>query len=288
MKVFKELIRENEAGRPCALASIVTTNGSIPASDKAKMLVRADGTIVGTVGGGLAEGKIIEAAIKAMEDGKSELVSFNLHDNPLMDSGMVCGGSLDIFVEPFLPAVTLYMFGGGHVGLVTAELAHRVGYKVVVIDDRAEFANAERFPFAVKTLAGPWQEMMKELEPNARSIIFIATRGHICDKDVLAWAVKTPVSYIGMIGSKRKIRTINSKLLEAGISAEQLSRVRAPVGLDIGADNPEEIAVSVVAQMIAHVRGAEGLVVQSRTIGDLYLTANSGTEDGEELAHASA
>ncbi|WP_319567115.1 XdhC family protein [Cohaesibacter marisflavi] len=216
------------------------------------------------------------------------MISFNLHDNPLMDSGMVCGGSLDIFVEPFLPAVTLYMFGGGHVGLVTAELAHRVGYKVVVIDDRAEFANEKRFPFAERTLAGSWQERMEELEPNASSIIFIATRGHICDKDVLAWAVKTPASYIGMIGSKRKIRTINSKLLEAGISAEQLSRVHAPVGLDIGADNPEEIAVSVVAQMIAHVRGAEGLVGQARTIGDLYLTTNSGAEDGEELAHASA
>ncbi|MEJ2459633.1 MAG: XdhC/CoxI family protein [Novosphingobium sp.] len=267
MDVFEELVRERTARRGCALATIVKAHGSIPASDRAKMLVKADGSIIGTVGVGAAEGKVIAAALEALKTGRPELVSFNLHDNPLLDNGMVCGGTLEIYIEPFRPAASAYLFGGGHVGLVTARLAHLVGFEFEVIDDRPEFANAERFPEARATHAGPWEETTAKLAPDAQSLIFIATRGHAFDAEVLAWALTTPASYIGMIGSSRKCRTVYSKLRATGVTDEQLARVNAPVGLNIAADTPEEIAVSVVAEMIAHVRGATN--VNSRSMADL-------------------
>ncbi|MCF8480381.1 MAG: XdhC/CoxI family protein [Rhodospirillum sp.] len=289
MDVFKELIKEQEEGRPCALATIVNAQGSIPASNTAKMLVREDGSIAGTVGGGLAEGKVIAEAREIMKTGTPRMISFNLHDNPLLDSGMVCGGSLDVFVEPYLPAISLYLFGGGHVGLVTAEFAHRIGYEVEIIDDRPEFANAERFPWARKVHAGPWSKTMAGLAPNSRSMVFIATHGHVFDAEVLTWAVTTSAGYIGMIGSKRKIQTVRSKLLTAGTPSDRLNRVHAPVGLDIGADTPEEIAVAVLAEMIAHVRGGRALKTASRTISDLDHPSPAATiEDGDEDKRALA
>jgi xanthine dehydrogenase accessory factor len=289
MDVFKELIKEREEGRPCALATIVNAQGSIPASNTAKMLVREDGTIAGTVGGGLAEGKVITEALAIMKAGKPRMISFNLHDNPLLDSGMICGGSLDVFVEPYLPAISLYLFGGGHVGLVTAEFAHRIGYEVEIIDDRPEFANTERFPWARKVHAGPWSKMMAGLRPDSRSLIFIATHGHVFDAEVLTWAVTTSAGYIGMIGSKRKIQTVRSKLVAAGTPATRLDRVHAPVGLDIGADTPEEIAVSVLGEMIAHVRGGRALETASRTLADLARPPSPATiEDREEGQRAHA
>ena len=266
MDVFEELLKERDARRGCALATIVKAHGSIPASDRAKMLVKADGSIVGTVGGGAAEGQVIAQALETLKTGRPDLVSFNLHDNPLLDNGMVCGGTLDVYIEPFRPTVSAYLFGGGHVGLVTARLAHLIGYEFEVIDDRPEFANAERFPEARATHAGAWQDVTAKLEPNDQSLIFIATRGHAFDAEVLNWALTTPASYIGMIGSSRKCRTIYSKLRTEGVSDEQLARVNAPVGLNIAADTPEEIAVSVIAEMIAHVRGAEN--VNSRSMAD--------------------
>ena len=282
MDVFEELVRERSARRPCALATIVNVQGSVPASDHAKMLVRADGSIVGTVGGGAAEGEVIVKACEAMKDGKPRMVSFNLHDNPLMDSGMVCGGALDVFVEPFRPAVSAYLFGGGHVGLVTARLAQSVGFEVEVIDDRPEFANAERFPEARAVHAGPWEEVTAKLAPDERALIFIATRGHAHDTKVLSWALTTPAGYIGMIGSKRKVQTVFNKIRTQNVPAERLARVHAPVGLNIGADTPEEIAVSVVAEMIAHIRGAEA--VSSRFMADLDTprrTAKGADGDGD-------
>lgn len=285
MDVYEELVRERTARRGCALATIVNSHGSIPGSDRAKMLVRADGSIVGTVGGGAAEGKVIAVALDAIKTGKPELVSFNLHDNPLLDNGMVCGGTLEIYVEPFRPTVSAYLFGGGHVGLVTARLAQFVGYEVEVIDDRPEFANAERFPEARAVHAGPWQEVTARLSPDEHALIFIATRGHAFDAEILAWALTTPASYIGMIGSRRKVHTVYNKLRAEGVAAEQLARVNAPVGLSIEADTPEEIAVSVLAEMIAHVRGAS--TVTSRSMAELAPLAeatNSVTADTDASA----
>lgn len=259
MDVYEDLIHERSEGRACALATIVAFKGSIPAAHDAKMVVHEDGSIVGTVGGGPAEAEVILAAREVIARGRPQMVSFSLHDNPALDSGMVCGGSLDVYIEPVIPTPVMYLFGAGHVGLVTARAARSAGWATVVVDDRPEFANAERFPEALEIRAEPFETAMAALAPNTRAAIFIATRCHDLDGRVLKWAVGTEAGYIGMIGSKRKVTTVYARLQSEGVPATAFERVHAPVGLDIAAETPEEIAVSVLAEVIAWRRGAEAV-----------------------------
>ncbi len=256
MDVYEELVRERGEGRSCALATIVNAVGSIPSYATAKMLVREDGSIAGTIGGGVPEAEVIEEAKEVLASGKPKMVSFNLHGNPKLDTGMVCGGNLDVFIEPIVPAPVLYVFGAGHVGVLTARAASLAGLEVEVIDDRPEFATKERFPDARKVHAEDFGLAMTRLRPNSHSLIFIATRCHEIDGFILRWAVDKPASYIGMIGSKRKVITVFNELLAQGVAPEQFDRVHAPVGLDIGATTPEEIAIAVAAEMIACIRNA--------------------------------
>jgi xanthine dehydrogenase accessory factor len=258
MDVYEEMLRERSAGRDCALATIVNVVGSIPSYATAKLLMREDGSIVGTVGGGAAEAAVMAAAREVIATGKSQMVSYDLHENPRMDIGMVCGGSLEVFIEPIRPAPVAYIFGAGHVGALTTRAAALARIEVEVIDDRPEFANAERFPDARAIHAGAFEESMAALKPNHRALIFIAARGHALDGVALKWAVGTRAAYIGMIGSKRKIVQIYGRLKNEGVTDEQFARVHAPVGLDIGAETPEEIAISVVAEMVACIRKTEG------------------------------
>lgn len=257
MDVYEDLIRERNEGRACALATIVAFKGSIPAADDAKMVVHEDGSIVGTVGGGPAEAEVILAAAEVIAKARPQMVSFQLHENPKFDTGMVCGGSLDVYVEPIVPQPTMYVFGAGHVGLVTARAAQAAGWQTVIVDDRPEFANADRFPMAREIHAEPFEAAMAALKPNRRAAIFIATRCHELDGQVLKWAVGTDAGYVGMIGSRRKVLTVFARLQSEGIPVEAFEKVHAPVGLDIGAQTPDEIAVSVLAEVIAWRRGAE-------------------------------
>jgi len=257
MDVYEELIRERDAGRSCALAVIVNATGSIPSYETAKMLVREDGSIVGTIGGGAGEAAVIREARAVIASGRPKLASFDLHENPRMDLGMVCGGSLNVFIEAICPPPVAYLFGAGHVGRLTAQAAKLARIGVEVIDDRPEFANQERFPDARAIHAGEMEESFKALRPNNRSLVFIATRGHVFDARALRWAVDTPAAYIGMIGSRRKVKVVYDKLKLDGVTDEQFARVLAPVGLDIGAVTPEEIAISVVAEMIATIRKSD-------------------------------
>jgi xanthine dehydrogenase accessory factor len=255
MDVYEELIRERDAGRSCALAIIVNAVGSIPSYATAKMLVREDGSIVGTIGGGAAEAAVIAEAKEVLSSGKPKMVSYDLHENPRMDIGMVCGGSLNVFIEAIQPAPVAYIFGAGHVGALVAKAATLARFDVEVIDDRPEFANRRRFPEARAIHAGDVEAAYATLKPNHRSLVFIATRGHASDARALRWAVETPAAYIGMIGSRRKVQFVHNKLKLDGVSDEQFARVHAPVGLNIGATTPEEIAIAVVAEMVATVRG---------------------------------
>lgn len=266
MDIYKEIVRERDAGHPCALVSVTAQSGSTPSATSAKMLVKSDGSTVGTVGGGAAEGKAIEAAREAIASGQSKSLDFNLTENPVFDLGMVCGGHMQFQIEAILPNRRVYLFGGGHVGLVTERLCRMIGLETVVIDDRPEFANAERFPEAAATRSGPLEEATADLKPNAASLVFIATRGHAFDQEALAWALSTPADYIGMIGSRRKVFTVYKNLIAAGIDASAFARVRAPVGLELGAEGPEEIAISVVAEMIGHLRGSAGVQSLTRTM----------------------
>jgi xanthine dehydrogenase accessory factor len=254
MDVYEELVRLRREGRCAALATIITTQGSIPSFASAKMLVRDDGSVVGTIGGGCVEAQVITAARKVIEQEKPETLEFNLHNNPTFDTGLVCGGTLEVFLEPILPQPVLYIFGAGHVGLYTHKVATLAGFQVVVVDDRASFANRERFPEALDVQCGDWDATLAALTPHDTSFILIVTRGHREDMRVLRWAVTTKARYIGMIGSKRKVVTIYKELQKQGFTADRFDRVHAPVGLDIGATTPEEIAIATVAEMIAFRR----------------------------------
>jgi xanthine dehydrogenase accessory factor len=257
MDIYEEIVRLRQQGRRGAIATIVNVRGSIPSFETAKMLVCDDGSISGTVGGGCVEAEVWQAAREVMENEKPRTLTFNLNQNPKYDTGLVCGGTLDIFIEPVLPPASLYIFGAGHVALSLYRCARNAGFDVSVIDDRETYANRERFPEAKEVIAKDYDRAMAELNPNETSYIVIVTRGHKDDMRVLRWAVKTQARYVGMIGSKRKTISIVRELVNEGISESLFERVHAPVGLDIGAITPEEIAVAITAELIAVRRRVE-------------------------------
>ena len=251
MDIYEEIVRMRHEGRSCALATIVNTQGSIPSFASAKMLVRDDGLICGTVGGGGAEHEAIQAALEVIAEERPRTLSFNLNKRPGIDAGMVCGGSLDIYIEPIIAAPALYLFGAGHVALSTYRIAQATGFEVTIIDEREAFANRERYPAAKDIVVASYATAVTRLAPSSGAYILIFTPSHQSDTEVLRWAVTTPARYIGMMGSKRKVTGIFHELQKEGVPAERFQAVHAPVGLDIGAQPPEEIAVSVVAEMIA-------------------------------------
>jgi xanthine dehydrogenase accessory factor len=256
MDIFAEIAKLRREGRKAALATIIQVQGSIPSYESSKILIRDDGSIVGTVGGGCVEAEVWSAAQQVMREEKPRRLHFNLNTQPELDNGLICGGSLDIFVEPILAVPTAFIFGGGHVSLYVSKVANVAGFDTVVMDDRPAFANPERFPEAAETHAGPWEEIFPKLKINEFSYLVLVTRGHKGDLTCLRWALTTPARYIGMIGSKRKFIEIAKVLEGEGVPTEKLERVHSPVGLDIGALTPEEIAVAIVAEMIAVRRNA--------------------------------
>jgi xanthine dehydrogenase accessory factor len=256
MDIYAEIAKLRKEGRRAALATIIQVQGSIPSYECSKILVRDDGSILGTVGGGCVEAEVWAVAQDVMREEKPRRLHFNLNSSPEYDEGLVCGGSLDIFVEPILATPTLYLFGGGHVSLAISKVAQIAGFETVIADDREAFANKQRFPGAAETWAGPWQEILPQLHPNDFSYIVVATRGHKGDLECLRWALSTSARYVGMVGSKRKLIEFFKVLEREAMPVEKLDRVHSPVGLDIGALTPEEIAVSVVAEMIAVRRNA--------------------------------
>ena len=258
MDIFEEIVMMRRTGRRGALATIVHTNGSIPSYESSRMLVRDDGSIAGTVGGGCVEAEVWAAAKEVIETEQPRKMTFNLNHDAAYDAGLICGGTLEIFVEPILPQPTLYLFGGGHVSTAVARVAHQAGFAIGIIDDRESFANAERFPMASEVHTS-FAEAYEKIQPNSSSFLVIVTRGHKDDMRVLAWAVGTEARYIGMIGSKRKVLSLYRALEKEGFAPEKFDRVHAPVGLDIGALTPEEIAVSIVAELIAVRRNAPNL-----------------------------
>jgi len=256
--LFEEVVRMRRAGERGALATIVHTNGSIPSYESSRMLVREDGSIAGTIGGGCVEAEVWAAAKEVMQIEQPRKMTFNLNQDAAYDAGLICGGTLEIFVEPILPQPLLYIFGGGHISSAVARIANSAGFSVNVADDREAFSNTERFPMADK-LYTTYEDAFAKIVPNASSYLLIVTRGHRDDMRVLAWAVRTEARYVGMIGSKRKVLSVYKALEKEGYLPEEFERVHAPVGLDIGALTPEEIAVSITAELIAVRRNAAGL-----------------------------
>jgi len=257
MDIFEEIVRVRREGRRAALATIVHTNGSIPSYESSRMLVYEDGHIAGTVGGGCVEAEVWAAAKEVLRTEAPRKMTFSLNHDAAYDNGLICGGTLEIFVEPILPQPRLYVFGGGHVSVALARAAHTVGFAIGVVDDREAFANRERFPMAQEIYTS-FEEAFAKIQPGPSTYLAIVTRGHKDDLRVLAWAVTTDARYIGMIGSKRKVLSVYKALEAQGVPAEKLQKVHAPVGLEIGALTPEEIAVSITAELIAVRRNATG------------------------------
>ena len=254
MDIYEQIVQLRREGRRGAVATITNVRGSIPSFQTAKMLVRDDGSIAGTIGGGCVEAEVWQAAREVMEQEKPRSLTFNLNNDPKYDTGLVCGGTLEIFIEPVLPAALLYVFGAGHVAYNVYKIATIAGFEVTVIDDRESYANRERFPEAREVVADDFDAVMARLNPPEGSYIVIVTRGHRDDMRILRWAVDARARYLGMIGSKRKTISIYKELERQGIPGEKFAQVHAPVGLEIGAVTPEEIAVSIVAEMIAERR----------------------------------
>jgi xanthine dehydrogenase accessory factor len=256
MDLFEEIVRMRRAGQRGALATIVHTNGSIPSYESSRMLVREDGSIAGTIGGGCVEADVWAAAREVMQLETPRKLVFNLNNDASYDSGLICGGTLEVFVEPILPQPVVYIFGGGHISTALAKAAAAAGFGTVIADDREQFSNAERFPMAQEIFSN-YEKAFQAIKPNASSYIVIVTRGHRDDMRVLAWAVRTDARYIGMIGSKRKVLSTYKALEKDGFRPEEFERVYAPMGIEIGALSPEEIAISIAAELIAVRRNAQ-------------------------------
>ena len=352
--IYAEILKSLEKKEKAALATIITRAGSAPRAVGAQYLVREDGTSAGSIGGGCVEAEVWQRAQEVMEKGKGNVLQFKLTAEQLAEGGLICGGNIDIFIEPLkdtsieiyqeimrikqkggsailatlvsidgdfpkgegskglmkfpgerigslfdregleqriigeieallkekkpkliafdlekegspwqkigvllepiFSEPTVYLFGGGHISQQISPLAKRVQFKVVVIDDREIFANRERFPEADEVIVSEFESSFHRLHIDDSSYIVIVTRGHLYDGFVLEQAVKTDARYIGMIGSKKKIHILYQNLKKKGVSTEILRRVYAPIGLDINSETPEEIAVSIVAQLI-QVRG---------------------------------
>ena len=251
MDIYDEIVRLRRLGQKCAVATIVQVNGSIPSYESAKLLVREDGSMLGTVGGGCVEAEVWTAAREVLETDKPRHLNFSLGNDAAYDEGLICGGQLNIFIEPIAPQPRAFIFGGGHVSKSISKVANLAGFATVIVDDREAFANQERFPEADEVYADEYEKVFPRLPITSTSYLIIVTRGHRDDMRVLRWAVETPAKYIAMIGSKRKTISVVKELEKEGFSRELFEKIYAPMGLEIGAVTPEEIAISVVAEMIA-------------------------------------
>jgi xanthine dehydrogenase accessory factor len=258
MDLFEEVVRLRRLGQKCALATIVEVNGSIPSYESAKMLVREDGSMTGTIGGGCVEAEVWNAARDVIASEKPKRLTFNLGQDAAYDNGLICGGQLEVFVEPVVPQPRAFIFGAGHISKSLSKVAGIAGFDTVVVDNREAFANRERFPEASEIHAAEYEEVFPRLDITSSSYLIIVTRGHRDDMRVLRWAVTTPARYIAMIGSKRKVIAVVRELESAGVPRAAFDRLFAPMGLEVGAITPEEIAVAVVAEMIGVRRQPEG------------------------------
>ena len=254
LEIYQEIVKIISKGERAALATVISSQGSTPRQPGTKILIKKDGTTVGTIGGGRVEHQIREKAVEVMNSGEAQVVHFDLSGEEDL-SGMICGGQMDIFLEPIMPLETLYLLGAGHISQNVAAMGKRLGFQVVVIDPRTEFNNAERFPTADSLMVEEYASALSQLHIDHESYIVIFTPGHVSDEQCLQVVSGTGAKYIGMIGSQKKVKDIKELLLRKDVSEQQLDRVKAPVGLAIGAETPEEIAISILAEIVKVRRG---------------------------------
>jgi xanthine dehydrogenase accessory factor len=250
-KLIADLERKNEPG---VLCTIIHSQGSTPRHAGSKMLVYADGSFTGSVGGGELEDRTIQAALESIQDGKPRRLEYNMVDPEQGDPG-VCGGQVEVYLEPIIPKPTLIVVGAGHVGREVAHLADRLDFRVVVSDDREEFCDSKLIPEADEFFPIPFEKLTDQIEITPWTYLVLTTRSVDIDVPGLPMVLDSPAAYIGIIGSKRRWETTRSQLKELGISAEKFDRVRSPMGIEIQAETPQEIAVSIMAEIIRLRRG---------------------------------
>jgi len=268
-EVFRALVSALEQGQDAALVTIVKTSGSTPQRVGAKMLVYADGRTVGTIGGGCSESDATLKAREALRSRRPQLARYELNDDLAAESGLICGGQMEVYIEPLEPAAHLYLVGAGHISAYLGRFAAQTGFHVHVLDDRERFANRERFPEAEEILVDTIPDALLRIQWPANSFLVIVTRGHRYDFDALRAVAGRPFRYIGMIGSRAKVKRVFDELGEKGCPADWLQQVRAPIGLDIGAVTPAEIAVSILAELVAARAG------RLERIGALSMKSNA-------------
>jgi xanthine dehydrogenase accessory factor len=259
--VYRALVALQESGETAALCTVIRTQGSVPRREGAKMLVYPDGRIVGTVGGGEMEARIIARARELAAEQDAIIVTIPLVDPAKGDAG-VCGGEMELFIEPLLAQATVLVVGCGHVGKEVAALAKWLGFRVAVTDDRAEFCNPEWVPEADIYLPGTMPEALTGFQVTEQTFIAAVTRGVKADTQALPYLLRSPAPYVGVIGSRRRWTVAVKELQELGVPDELIRRARAPIGLAIGAETPREIAASILGEIVAHRQGRDGRKMQ--------------------------
>ncbi len=255
--IYSTILEAQTSGQSAALCTVIKSSGSVPRHSTSKMLVFADGKFVGTIGGGEMENRTIEAARQVARSGQAQILEYNLVDPKQGDPG-VCGGTVEIFIEPINPPPQVVIIGAGHVGRATAHLAKWLGFRVIVNDDRAELVTPEWIPEADAYLPGALDNHLTEINLNPQTYVLLLTRGVQFDVALLPKLLEADVAYIGVIGSKRRWTQALKELRDKGMAEEKLARVHSPIGLELNAETPEEIAVSIMAEIIMRRNGGTG------------------------------
>lgn len=255
--MFDEIQAALAHGEPVALVTVVRTHGAAPCGAGAKLIVRADGTFSGALGGPATDARIRADALRTLDSGEPALLTYHM-DPDTGESVGSCGATLEVFVEPVRPEPRLLVAGSGYVAQALARLAAPLGWRVTLLDDRSEFVRSAQLPEGVETLIGEMAEQLVERRPDPMTAVVIVTRGHRADQEVLRAALGTAAGYVGMIGSVSKVRAIFRNLLRDGVTEETLTRVHAPIGLDLRAETPDEIALSIAAELLLWRRGGTG------------------------------
>jgi len=247
MTLFKKIHELQQQQQAAVIATVVEAAGSAPRQAGSRMLILADGSSIDTIGGGAVEKQVVDDALALFTTGGTRLLRYDLGH----DLSMACGGTMSVFLEVLQPVQPLLIFGAGHIGLALASLGKLLGYQVTIVDNRPEFANKERFPAADRIIARPYDQALVDLPFTDHTYIVIVTHRHLHDQELLQHCLSQPFAYLGMIASRSKVKTILADVQKNGVSAEVLDRVHSPIGLDLGAQTPAEIAVAIAAEWIA-------------------------------------
>ena len=257
MEIYEQLSKLISEGQPVALCIITQTTGSTPRRAGTKMLVHPDGSFTGTIGGGEFESKVIKEALKSLKTGKPCLVTYSLKSPEKGDPG-ICGGQMEVYVEPITKQHTLIIIGAGHIGNALVQLGSWIGFKVVIADDRDGYARKENHSDADEHIEAPINEIIEKLDIHEFSYVVLTTRGVDLDVEILPQIFGSKTAYIGVIGSKRRWHETQRKLLELNIDQKLLDKVHSPMGLEINAETPKEIALSILSEIIMLREGGTG------------------------------